>query len=237
MHRRQSFTENKQYQLLCQFGDMLEQAILVVDESGNILFSNRVAHTLFTRPDEIYSEVRISDIFLTPSVVEILQKNLGKLQKGTPWSGNFLVKFVDGTKTWITVYAMIIAGEKQKIFTLVCQTDDTIPLKQVTTINHILTEAVTLLDEGGDYTDNITALAKLFIPEVADWCSIHLLQPDGVLEKMAIAPDSVLQDQSVYNWFQNDLPNNESDGLLAVLQKGKSVINVEVNSIRRASDF
>jgi signal transduction histidine kinase len=236
MHRRQSFTENKQYQLLCQFGDMLEQAILVVDESGNILFSNRVAHTLFTRPDEIYSEVRISDIFLTPSVVEILQKNLGKLQKGTPWSGNFLVKFVDGTKTWITVYAMIIAGEKQKIFTLVCQTDDTIPLKQVTTINHILTGVIMLLDEGGDYTDNISALAKLFIPEFADWCSIHLLQPDGVLEKMAIAPDNVLQDQSVYNWFQNDLPNNESDGLLAVLQKGKSVINVEVNSIRRASE-
>lgn len=106
----------------------------------------------------------------------------------------------------------------------------------VTTINHILTKATTLLDTGADHADNLTNLAKLFVPAFADWCSIHIIQPDGVLEEKVIFPENILQDQSIYNWFTNDLPNDESDGLPAVLRHGKTMLTTEVNSIRRASE-
>ena len=236
MQSRQNFTDNTQYQLLLQFSDMLEQAILFIDENGNILYSNQAAHTLFAKPDEILSKERISDIILTPSVTEILKKNIAKLQGGNRWSRDFLVKLADGTKTWITFHSIMISGEPKKILSLVCHIDDTTQLNLVATINHILTKATTLLDESVDYTDNLTNLAKLFTLEFADWCSIHILQPDGVLEEMTIVPENILKDQSIYNWFKNDLPNDEADGLPAVLQLGKTTLITEVNSVRRASE-
>jgi PAS domain S-box-containing protein len=50
-----------------------------------------------------------------------------------------------------------------------------------------LTEAHALLGSTLDYNETLNNLARLVVPNLADWCAIDMLRPDGTLERMARA--------------------------------------------------
>jgi DNA-binding response OmpR family regulator len=50
-----------------------------------------------------------------------------------------------------------------------------------------LAEASTVLGQSLDYTTTLAAVARLAVPEIADWCSIHMLAEDGSIMPLAVA--------------------------------------------------
>ena len=49
-----------------------------------------------------------------------------------------------------------------------------------------LAEASRLLAESIDYQATLKTVARLAVPDIADWCVVDLLQPDGALARVAI---------------------------------------------------
>ena len=49
-----------------------------------------------------------------------------------------------------------------------------------------LAEVSRLLGESIDYERTLTTVARLAVPDIADWCVVDLLQPDGALARVAI---------------------------------------------------
>src|SRR5687768_9895478 len=49
-----------------------------------------------------------------------------------------------------------------------------------------LAEASRLLAESIDYEDTLRTVARLSVPDIADWCVVDLLQADGALARVAI---------------------------------------------------
>ena len=50
-----------------------------------------------------------------------------------------------------------------------------------------LAEASTILASSLDYQTTLRAVARLVVPHLADWCAVHIAQPDGGLERVALA--------------------------------------------------
>ncbi len=108
-------------------------------------------------------------------------------------------------------------------------------VKTIREINHLLEKIERLLGDAEDFYEKLAELAGLFIPLLADWCCIHWLTPDGSFERAAFAPAETLKSQAVYDWVHNDLPNDETDGLPAVIRHAKPKIETEINPIRRGA--
>jgi signal transduction histidine kinase len=109
-------------------------------------------------------------------------------------------------------------------------------ISNLTEWNPILVKIDDILVAGVDYDDKLTDLAYLAIPGLADVCCLHLLSNDGSIERAVIAPHVILKTQALYDWLQNDLPNDETDGLPGVFSTKKSVLVTDVNPIRRAAE-
>jgi hypothetical protein len=45
-----------------------------------------------------------------------------------------------------------------------------------------------LLVDAVDYETPLTTMAQLAVPHLADWCAVHLLQEDGSIKQVALAP-------------------------------------------------
>ena len=106
-----------------------------------------------------------------------------------------------------------------------------VPLdQQLQEVNRLLAEASALLIDAVEYEAPLTTLAQLAVPQLADWCVVHLLQADGSIEQVALAPAETARLQAAYDWLQNHLPNDHADGLPAVLRSGEPKLVTDVAS-------
>jgi PAS domain S-box-containing protein len=58
--------------------------------------------------------------------------------------------------------------------------------KRAADLARLVADASIRLDESTEVTDTVQAAAQLAIPELADWCVIDLLDPDGSLRRVAV---------------------------------------------------
>ncbi len=50
-----------------------------------------------------------------------------------------------------------------------------------------LADATTILSESLDYGQTLGAVARLAVPEIADWCAVDIIDPTGTLQRLAVA--------------------------------------------------
>src|SRR5512146_1069021 len=78
--------------LQAQLLNVVEQAMLVVDLTGHILFWNRFAETLYGWTDEEVQGRLIGEVFAAPLLMESARANLEQLRRGEGWSGEFRIQ-------------------------------------------------------------------------------------------------------------------------------------------------
>jgi signal transduction histidine kinase len=211
-------------------------AILVVDDSGRIIASNQSGRTMYEKPGEPLIGKPIDDLVILPVFSTIEQEIKNKSREEHSWSGQFLMQKANGERKWTNTSISELIIERHKFSCLICLPQDFTKIEEIEKINHMLAEIDVLFDQATGNIGFMRSLARLFIPNLADWACIHLLQPDGEIQQVAVEPADILQDQRVYNWLQNDLPNDEKEGLPAALNSGKKIVVQEVNPVRRAAD-
>lgn len=84
-----------------------------------------------------------------------------------------------------------------------------------------LSEVSAVLAASLDYSKTLQAVARLAVPELADWCSIDMLE-DGVIRQVAIAhqdPDKVTWAKQLREQMPVSL--NDKSGAAAVIRTGK----------------
>jgi len=93
-----------------------------------------------------------------------------------------------------------------------------------------LAEASQVLSESLDYTSRLTLLARLAVPQIADWCSIDILDDDGDLKRLAVVhtdPERVEYAYALQKRFPPD--RNAPTGAYHVLRTGKSEFYPEIS--------
>lgn len=90
-------------------------------------------------------------------------------------------------------------------------------------VQTFLSEASDLLSASLNYEDTLQKVARLAVPQIADWCSIDMRESDGSIRRVAVAhvdPEKV----AIAALIQSRLPYNPNSptGVPAVLRSGKS---------------
>jgi len=206
----------------------IEQAVLVVDLESRILYWNRFAETIFDWKAKDVQGRKLTDVLVTPLLMETALANLELLRSGENWSGEFSVQRRDGTSFMADVSASLIQGELRTLIGFTGFSHDGSEHNQLEEANRLLAGAAALLSDAVDYAAPLTTLAQLAVPQIADWCAVHLLQADGSIEQVAMEPAEMVNLQAAHEWLQNHLPIDESDGIPAVLRSGEPKLVTDV---------
>ncbi len=221
-------SNEEELRLHAQLLNAVEQAVLAVDLTGRIIFWNRFAETLYGwTVDEVQGR-NIGEVLAAPLLMEVARANLGQLRRGENWSGEFLIQRRDGTAFVARVNASLIQDDKTTLISIVAMSRDSTAQQQLLDANRLLAEASARLANAVDYEAQLTTLAQLAVPQLADWCAVHLLQSDGSIEQVAVAHAETATLQAAHDWLQNYLPSDDADGLPAVLRNGEPKLVTDV---------
>jgi signal transduction histidine kinase/PAS domain-containing protein len=99
-----------------------------------------------------------------------------------------------------------------------------------------LAEASAILAKSLDYEDTLSALARLVIPELADWCRVDMLEEDGSLRLLAVAHTDPEKVKWARELAQNYPPDMDApQGLAGVLRSGVAEMYPEITEEMLAS--
>ena len=168
--------------------DSVEQAVLAVDQTGRIVFWNRFAEKLLGWTLEEVQGRSINHVLAAPQLLETALINLNRLQSGEGWSGEFLVQHLDRTSFMAHIHTSLVQNEQRSLLSMVIIPQDNSERQPLQEANRLLAEAGARLMDVVDYEAPLTTLVQLAVPQIADWCAVHLLRADGSLEQVVLAP-------------------------------------------------
>ncbi|MGA8728169.1 MAG: PAS domain S-box protein [Terracidiphilus sp.] len=93
-----------------------------------------------------------------------------------------------------------------------------------------LAEASAILSGSLEYDETLNAVANLAVPQIADWCIVHVLE-DGKPNPIAVAhqdPDTLKRAAELFRDYPEEI--REDRGLGAVLHSGKSEVVTHVTA-------
>jgi PAS domain S-box-containing protein len=218
----------EQSRLQAQLLNVVEQAVLAVDLTGHILFWNHYAETLYGwNAAEVQGRL-IGEVFAAPLLMESARANLEQMRRGVGWSGEFRVQRRDSTTFMVYFNASSLQMEQRTLISMVGFSLDGMEHQPLQEANRLLAEATAQLMDTVDDEAPLMTLAQLAVPQLADWCAVHLLQADGSIEQVALAPAEMAKLKAVYDWLQNHLPKDDAGGLPAVLRSGEPKLVTDV---------
>ncbi len=208
------------------FMDSNVMGIIIGNNAGDILEANDafLATIGYTRDDLNAGRVRWTD--MTPPEYAARDRQAIEEALTTSSTGNYEKEYFrkDGSRVPILLGGMLIDG----IWTSFVI--DLTELKRAERGLRLLTEASALLASSLDYEITLTQLAGLVVPGFADWCTIHIMQPDATLKQVVIAH----KDPAKVRWadeIQREYPANPdaSQGLYQVIRTGQSEFYPEIS--------
>jgi PAS domain S-box-containing protein len=221
-------SDEERTRLHAQLLNAVEQAVLAVDLTGRIIFWNRFAERLYGWTENEAQGRNIAELLAAPLLMEAARANMGPLRRGENWSGEFLLQRRDGTAFVAHVNATLIQDDQNTLMSIVAVSRDSTAQQQLQEANRLLAEASARLANAIDYETQLTTLAQLAVPQLADWCAVHLLQADGSVEQVALATAETAKQEEARDWLQNYLPHDDVDGLSAVLRSGEPKLVTKV---------
>src|SRR4051794_10848384 len=93
-----------------------------------------------------------------------------------------------------------------------------------------LARAGEILESSLDYETTVRNIARISVPEIADWCAIHMLGDDGTVRLMAVAHADPERERLAWE-LEKRFPYTgaEQHGPVAVINSGRSEVNLEVS--------
>jgi len=208
----------------------VKQPVLAVDLTGRVLFWNHIAESHYGWNAVEVLGHNIGEVLEAPLSRDLVRTIMGQLRRGEDWSGDIVVHRRDATTYLAQVSALLIRIGKRTLIGVVGLSKNGTEQSDLDEANRLLAEAGARLINAVDYETPLTTLAQLAVPQLADLCAVHLLQADGSIEQVALAPAEMAKLQAAYDWLQNHLPKDDAAGLPAVLRSGQPKLVPDVTS-------
>jgi signal transduction histidine kinase len=99
-----------------------------------------------------------------------------------------------------------------------------------------LVEASDVLASSLDYDETLTALARLAVPRLGDWCVIYILKAGAIIERAAVEHAGGRQEFIRSVLERHPIIPDARVGVPAVIRTGRSELEAEASPISTASD-
>lgn len=108
-------------------------------------------------------------------------------QAQEPFFQEYRIQQQDGTFLYWIDRGTVVRDDMGKAYKWVGVTSDISERKQAEEGANFLAEAIAVLASSLDYEATLQRLADLAVPQLADWCCVHLVEPEGAIRLVAVA--------------------------------------------------
>jgi len=123
-----------------------------------------------------------------PQLVEVFDQIYAT---GNPFiSPNFAVNVPgrsDRRPGYYNVYYLPTVNSNSQVEGVLVYVVDVTERVRLELAQHFLSEASAVLASSLDYQTTLERVAQLTVPELADWCTVHMIEEDGAIEQIAVA--------------------------------------------------
>lgn len=229
---------------LAQALDALPDAVTIQGPGGTVLYGNRAAARLAGESDGISrtsAAAYLERMVVTDETGAPLQPErmpAHRLIAGAT-AEPVVVKSVDprtGSVAWTRVQASPLRDAEGRVRSAVNVIEDITDVKRAEQRAAFLARAGVLLGATLDTTLTLQRTAQLVVPDLADWCTVELVTPQGGTELVAIAhadPEKLALGRELRRRYPPDL--DRDTGLGGVLRTGEPQLYPDITPERLAA--
>jgi PAS domain S-box-containing protein len=212
-----------------QLADAMPQIVWTAAPDGSATYFNRRwfdytgmkrdevgphAWTKVTHPDDL------------PAAVARREQTLAS---GEVFEVEYRFRNADGVYRWHLGRAVPIHDEVGGISFWVGTATDIHDRKRIEDQRRFIFEAADILASSLDYRSTLARVAQAAVPEMADWCSVEIIDADGMIRQVAIAhedPEKVVFARELQERYPAD--PNAQQGAAAVIRTGEPELVPEI---------
>ena len=175
---------------------MLDEAVVVHDAGGNLVYANETAARWLALPNP--------EAMLDAELAELLGRFRLWNEAGEPVDEGEIADRVRAGRLprrallraevasprqerWVVVSSEPIRGPDGAVLYAVTTAEDVTGLKRSEFAEQLLARTGELLASSNDSTETLRAAPRIAVPGFADWCSVNVRVPEGALEEVATA--------------------------------------------------
>jgi PAS domain S-box-containing protein len=208
-----------------QLADAMPQIVWRADIDGNATYFNRRWFD--------YTGMTLADAAAAPwhDAVHPGDRDdlLTKLASAEAFEHEFRFRAEDGSYRWHLARTAPIRDESGRVESWVGTATDIDDRKRTEEQWSFLLEAGDVLGSSLAYRDTLSRVAELAVARVSDWCTVHIVEPDGSVSEVAVAhsdPEQVAFARELQERYPPD-PNAET-GVIAVIRSGEGELVPEI---------
>jgi PAS domain S-box-containing protein len=152
----------------------------------------------------------------------VVERFAQAVASGEAWEDTFPMRGKSGNYRWFLSRAVPIRdGEGHVVHWFGTNTD--------VTEHRFLAEATKLLGASLDYHDTLEKLARLAVPDIADWCVVHVVESAGP-RRIAVAHADPAKTELARAWARTSPPAwSEPGGIARVIRTGEPELVAEIS--------
>ncbi|MCL5999354.1 MAG: PAS domain S-box protein [Chloroflexi bacterium] len=200
---------------------------------GSLIYANATAAQLLG--DESPAHLISTDVGAIRRRFDILDEDgkplsydrlPGRIALQTGQSVSAIIRFRkrdNGVERWSNVKATPVLNERGQPTSVVNIFQDITDIKRSEQAQRLLANAGNILATSRDYETMLQDVAQLAVPDMADWCAVHLIEEDASVQQLAVAHVDPGKVAVILEW-QRDHPSNwdAPTGIPSVLRTGRS---------------
>jgi PAS domain S-box-containing protein len=167
-------------------------AVIATDANRRVDFMNRVAESLtgWQQSEALGKDVQEVFHIVNEQTRQPVQNPVSRvIQEGAVigLANDTLLISRDGVERPIDDSGAPIRDETGKLLGTVLTFRDIAERKHAERVERFLNNATVTLATSLDYETTLATVARLAVPTIADWCTVHIVEPDGSVQRLALA--------------------------------------------------
>jgi PAS domain S-box-containing protein len=216
------------------------EAITLTDDSGQMVFANQAAAELLgaSTPAELMSA---SPGTIMPRFLVLDERGDELDLQSMPGRRLFTGESVEpllvrnivratGEERWLIIRSSpVIDPESGRILYAVNVFENITEVKRAQLAESFMAEASRVLASSMDYTETLIQIARLAVPQIADWCAVDVLGESGEIERVAVHhsdPSQVELAERIDRGYHLD--RDEPLGVPEVIRSGRARIYTDI---------
>jgi PAS domain S-box-containing protein len=141
----------------------------------------------------------------------------------------------DGRVLWVEAQSVVICDDAENPLGMRGVTMDITERKRAEDAQQFLAEASGLLASSLDYQTTLESVARLAVPKLADWCTVHIVEEGGKPRQLAIAHSDPAKLKAAREWQRRfPLAIDAPIGVPNVLRTGRAEFYPQIDQERLA---
>jgi PAS domain S-box-containing protein len=219
-------------QQLAMLVDTSPIGLALLDGDQRFIALNEALAEINGLPRDHHQGKSVADLFgqIDPAIVEVIDQIYAT---GQPFISPSLAINTPGRSDrcpgYYNVYYLPTVNEDQQVEQMLAYVVDVTERVELERAQRYLSESSAVLASSLDYQTTLEQVARLTVPELADWCTVHIVEENGTIDPIAVAH----VDSAKLAWAhqirdQYPLDPNEERGAALTLRTGQSDLVPEI---------